>query len=683
MKLTNLCYAASAALAVCLTQTASAQNWTWTGLGNDDKWSDAANWDQGTVPPPTAGDIYVNPVAYPGPVVISATDVVQNEGTMQGPEWGQTLDIYGTVIDGYALSTVGVIGGPTSVANLYGNASVTTGDSVFIGDPWWFAGIPNGRINVYDNATLATHWLQLAGHLNIYGGTVIISNGFLTGTSGAGPWGSTATTDATRRANMAGGTLVIMGSDATSVIQDAISRGIFTCYGKTGDTNSGDLTITYDGSNTTVTNVGLGGNLQSVFIEPLAQPTMAAGTFQQAKLLGNYPNVTNVLLSTTDPGVDPATLPGGAIVAFASSNPSVFTVDTNGVVTAVSAGHATLSATMGTYSNGVTVTVTAAVAPTLLHRYSFNDAPGSTSAADSVGGSKWAATLNGDAAISGGNLVLSGNVGSGATLPAGIVSNLDAVSVEAWATFPSTLGSYTYLFAFGQQDTDPDDYYYGFGGNDIMLSPCATTNIPGNLQASFELGLPGYNNGRDAVATGGSLANQANVHIVAVFNPLAGYVSVYTNAVLAATFNTQFSWLVLENFMPDPLPQVLGDDPVNYIGQSLYPASDTNGLLADIDEFRIYSGALTPGQIAADYALGPNQLIGSSTSVSLSAVLSGSNLIVKWPTSSALVTLLSSPTLGAGATWTQVAATVSLDGSGNYKVTVPATSGTQFFRLQR
>jgi uncharacterized protein YaaW (UPF0174 family) len=53
---------------------------------------------------------------------------------------------------------------------------------------------------------------------------------------------------------------------------------------------------------------------------------------------------------------------------------------------------------------------------------------------------------------------------------------------------------------------------------------------------------------------------------------------------------------------------------------------------------------------------------------------------IKWPTTSALVTLLSSPTLGASAVWTHVTAPLSVVG-GNYQVIVPAT-GTLFFRLQ-
>jgi len=134
----------------------------------------------------------------------------------------------------------------------------------------------------------------------------------------------------------------------------------------------------------------------------------------------------------------------------------------------------------------------------------------------------------------------------------------------------------------------------------------------------------------------------------------------------------------------DPLNYGLGPDPLNYIGQSLYTGDP--GLLANISEFRIYSSPLTPAQVAADFALGPNQLIGTSTNVSLSASVSGDNVVIKWPTTSALVTLLSSPTLGNGAVWTPVNTAngaLTVIGS-NYQVTVPDTgTAAQFFRLQQ
>ena len=121
-------------------------------------------------------------------------------------------------------------------------------------------------------------------------------------------------------------------------------------------------------------------------------------------------------------------------------------------------------------------------------------------------------------------------------------------------------------------------------------------------------------------------------------------------------------------------------DPLNYIGHSLWSADPYLGV--SVDEFHIYNGPLTVGQIKADAALGPNQLIGTSTNTSLTITASGGNLAIKWPTTSALVNLLSSPVLGSGAVWTPVSAVPTVAG-GNYQVTLAKSGSAQYFRLQQ
>jgi hypothetical protein len=130
------------------------------------------------------------------------------------------------------------------------------------------------------------------------------------------------------------------------------------------------------------------------------------------------------------------------------------------------------------------------------------------------------------------------------------------------------------------------------------------------------------------------------------------------------------------------LAYTLGADPVNYIGQSLYNVD--LGTQASIDEFRIYSTPLTASQIAADYALGPNQLLGTNTApAKLKAASSGSHVVFSWPTASAEVTLLGSPKLGSSAAWTPVtvpSGAMAVSGT-NYQVTLPVSGSAEFFRL--
>lgn len=58
------------------------------------------------------------------------------------------------------------------------------------------------------------------------------------------------------------------------------------------------------------------------------------------------------------------------------------------------------------------------------------------------------------------------------------------------------------------------------------------------------------------------------------------------------------------------------------------------------------------------------------------------NVTISWPASASGYQLHSSPSLGSGAEWTRVTEPVSSDGTRN-RVSLPATSGTRFFRLQR
>jgi hypothetical protein len=221
----------------------------------------------------------------------------------------------------------------------------------------------------------------------------------------------------------------------------------------------------------------------------------------------------------------------------------------------------------------------------------------------------------------------------------------------------------------------------------------------------FGEGLPGFNGEWDADTTS-ALDGLTNVHVVAVFHPYAGYESLYTNGVLAAT-------QTMYNNMTDPVgfagptfngasalayilgPQTTvdggsGPNPNNYIGwddyqgnansedpPSNFPDPTMNGSVA---EFRIYSSALTAAQVNADYLLGPTQVIGSNTHVTLTATRSGSNIVITWPTTSAYVTLVSSTSFSGP--YTPVTnGTLTIVGA-NYQETVPATGSYQYFGLE-
>jgi PEP-CTERM motif len=266
-------YLAIAGLAACLVGSAPAQSYSWSGGGDGTTWSQGANWVGGVAPTPGAFQIFLGtgyPTATPTPITIGASDVISLTDQIFGPEWGETLNINGSVTAGYGFAPVGDMAGSMSVVNMYGNASYTSGDSIFIGDMFWFNGGPNVSMNLYDNSQLTTKYLALGGHLNIFGGTVTVNNALLIGPAGAGFWGSPLSTDATRLMDIAGGKLVVAG-DASAQVSDLIARGILEGNGIVGNVNidllsdPGFTVITAVPEPASMTLLGFGGLAAALF----------------------------------------------------------------------------------------------------------------------------------------------------------------------------------------------------------------------------------------------------------------------------------------------------------------------------------------------------------------------------------------------------------------------------------
>ncbi len=218
-------------------------------------------------------------------------------------------------------------------------------------------------------------------------------------------------------------------------------------------------------------------------------------------------------------------------------------------------------------------------AQTLTHRYSFFNQPnGSLTATDSVAGAN--GTLQGAAAILGGQLVLNGTSGTYLNLPGGLINGNTAVTIESWVSF-GTLPVDCFFFGLGNTDAN------GAGANYIFCAPQAGRVAITGVD-------PGWK-GEQRADSGVNWSSQTNLHIVAVFNPPAGRVSLYTNGVLAAS-NTGVT---------TPLSSV--NDVYSYIGKSLYTVDPYTPL--NLAEFRIYNGALGAPQVALDAAAGPTQII--------------------------------------------------------------------------
>lgn len=685
MKSKLISYAIAVSILMFLIHNVSAQDSHWNGTVGNNAWNNPNNWNPVGVPPPGnpttpyTGNVFLDPSPVDGDTVITipAGDVempgVGNGvhppyNTIYGPEFGCTLNVYGTLSWDWTMAPYqpDPTPGLRSHINMYTNSYMyTVGASLNLGSGWW--NVCEGTyctLNMYANAnysSLGGAGLWSGGHINIYDNATFLANTYVNLDNGQ------ANNDSTTDFVLGGGTLTLPEGFMTSTVTNWIQRGILRAYGKGYDMVDWD--ISDNGTNTIVTAIPLGGALGQVYFQPLATNSLQAGDFEQVTLVGDYPSVSGVLLSSDEPGLDPASFPNPA---YSSSNPSVATINANGLLTCVSPGTSTITATVGTFHsiNSVTITVTPA-GGTLIHRYSF-----ASDASDSVGGAN--GTLNGDATIANGQLVLSGNQGSSVILPPGILSGLDEVTIETWVTFPGAINAFANLCAFGYQDLIPLDPNNGAGGNYITFSPHTGG---GTAQANFGQGVPGNLGERDAVLAGTVFDNMTNLQIAIVFHPKAGYEAFYTNGVQCATIS-------MYNTLIDPvgyvcpamtnttiLPYTLGLDTTNFIGQSLYTGDP--GLLANVDEFRIYSGALTQSQIQADFAAGPNALPAQPMTI----VLSGKNVIISWPVAgNSGLTLIKSATIDAHASWSPAGGTQTVVGSNN-QATIPVSGSTEFFRL--
>ena len=102
-----------------------------------------------------------------------------------------------------------------------------------------------------------------------------------------------------------------------------------------------------------------------------------------------------------------------------------------------------------------------------------------------------------------------------------------------------------------------------------------------------------------------------------------------------------------------------------------------------MNEFRIYSVALSSDELAATEMLGPNRVL-STESPLVGVATSGSNLVVSWPVASAGFTLQSRTNLVVG-NRLNVTSPAPQIVSGQWRVTMPFanTANSTFYRLMK
>ena len=296
-------------------------------------------------------------------------------------------------------------------------------------------------------------------------------------------------------------------------------------------------------------------------------------------------------------------------------------------------------------NTGAVWSFTTAPVPFLMHRYSFSESAGATTA-DSAGGPAWTGALPNGGAFSSGQLTLSSASSQYVSLPAGIVNTLSNFTIETWVRL-NTTASWNRIFDFGNNTTT-----YMFltpqNGSTSRLRFTITTSSTGGEQQI---------NGPSALAAG------VWHHVVVTLNGNTGVL--YLNGAAVGT-----------NSAMTLNPLSLGGTANNYIGKSQWSDPYLNGV---IDEFRIYSAALSPAQIAATQALGPDQLL-STNSPPVGMTVTSTNLTLSWPLACAGFTVQSSTNLASG-NWVAIPSPAPLVIGTNYQLSLPATNLEQFFRL--
>jgi uncharacterized repeat protein (TIGR03806 family) len=265
----------------------------------------------------------------------------------------------------------------------------------------------------------------------------------------------------------------------------------------------------------------------------------------------------------------------------------------------------------------------------LVHRWSFDGPAGpaadGTALIDSVGTA--AATVQGNfSAFTGTALVLQGNGGTANTttgdrsagfisgyidLPNGIISSKTHLSVEIWAT-PLSARSYQRLFDFGRVTGAG----FGGGGPGEIIDVAGNGNTPGtttasdNLMLSFCVGSSLNAQRMEALLDGGSVTT-VNSTIATTAGTAYHYVMTFEDGVGAfGTDGGRMTWyrdgtVVGTGDVAFHLSDL--EDVNNWLGRSQWTA-DRNAH-ASYDEVRLYNHVLSPAEIAANLAAGPDTLV--------------------------------------------------------------------------
>jgi fibronectin type 3 domain-containing protein len=206
----------------------------------------------------------------------------------------------------------------------------------------------------------------------------------------------------------------------------------------------------------------------------------------------------------------------------------------------------------------------------LVARITFNETAGSV-ATDASGNSRHATLVNGPAFAPGvlkNALTLSSAASQHATLPAGVVSELNDFTLSLWVRV-SSFDTWARLFDFGTGTT-----------NYMFLSPQYAT---GTNAAKMRFGIRTPSIGEQTITSSTALPLDTWTHVAVTLSGTTG--RMYLNGTLVGTNST----MTLK-------PSNLGVTTLNYLGRSQFADPYFNG---SVDDFRIYVRALSGSELSA------------------------------------------------------------------------------------
>lgn len=232
----------------------------------------------------------------------------------------------------------------------------------------------------------------------------------------------------------------------------------------------------------------------------------------------------------------------------------------------------------------------------LVHRYTFNGV--GTTVTDTVNG--WDANLVNGATMSGGSVSLGGGTTDEfVNLRNKILSKLTSVSLEAWVTWAGPSGgAWQRVFDFGDDDSMVEGNQ-GAGRTYLFMTPALPDGDPDGPVARVAFQGPAVQSvQREVRLTATRALDQGRqVHVVFTFDDVLKRLVLYIDGEVDVERTLDPS--------ADPTMSLSDINDINcWLGRSQYQADADFG--GSIDEFRIYSSALTALQVRTSNIAGPN-----------------------------------------------------------------------------